>query len=248
MSDSKLRRRMALVALMVTTAVSIVGAPSALAQTTTLPPVLDPYTGGTIPGVPGGVEPGLAINVSVAVPGQEVRIQGCLFVPDTFIRITINPGDEDDSGTPCPGAESAASAPQPVDLAGVGGIRQMLEFEPIAQTTTTVRNCPYNNPGKASPPDTTAGGAIASTRAMADGCVDTLVTIPRNLSAGSYELCAVPVGQQSACAVIRIASSSRVAGRGFARTGLMVLPWVLGAVAAVAIGRVLTRRARRTTA
>jgi hypothetical protein len=129
---------------------------------------------------------------------------------------------------------------------------QPMRFELAADTPPP---CPFDHPSKADPPDTTSGGGLASTRADNEGCVDTLVTIPASLSAGTYLLCALATGQPAACAEIQVsAAGSSVAlpgggsiptsGRGFARTGLELLPWLLAGTAAILVGRELVRRGR----
>ena len=223
---------------------ALAGVLLAIAGTTVASAQTDPYTDDSVPTPPVIGAPTITINVTVTTPGQRVRVQGCNFTPGTFIRMTLNPGTTQTNGAPCAGAQTALSAPQEAQLAGTGGVRQLLHFEQLAQTSTTAR-CPYDHPFDAAAPDTTAGGGLASTRAESDGCVDVWVTIPRDLSPGSYEMCAVTVGQPAACAVLKLVGADKAIGRGFARTGLMLLPWVLGAIAAIAVGRYLATRSRK---
>jgi hypothetical protein len=210
------------------------------------PTTTAPYPGSapTVP-APGG-RPSIALNVTSAVPGQRVRVTGCDFDPAAFIRITLNPGNSAGGGTACPGApaqQGLGSQPFQNVLSSAGHApASVSRFELVAQDAV----CPFNHTTNAALPDTTSGGGIASTTADNDGCVDAFVTVPANLAAGSYQLCAIPVGQEAACANIKLTVAGSDRGRSFARTGFVLLPLLLGALAAIIIGRTLVRRDRRS--
>jgi hypothetical protein len=203
-----------------------------------------PYPGPRPTAPDRGRNPRIGLNVKTAALGQRVRVQGCDFDPATFIRITLNPGDGAGGGTQCPGAQQAlGSQPFQNVLASTRHApASVSRFELVAQDAV----CPFNHPTDADGPDTTAGGGFASTIADGQGCVDTFVTIPANLAAGSYQLCAIPVGQAAACAVIKLTAAGGISdkGRSFARTGLMLLPWLLAAIAAIFVGWQLVKRSR----
>ena len=158
-------------------------------------------------------------------------MSGCNFLPLQFLRVTINPGTAQNPGNPCAGA--------PIPNQGAPG----------TAVAPAGNSCSWTNPGESDPPDTTAGGGFASGRADQQGCYDRMVTIPSNLSPGDYEVCGVTTGLETVCATLRLVNSgSGVAGTGFARTGLDLLPWVIGALLAIAVGRYLVKRGRRSTA
>jgi len=208
----------------------------------------DPYTGNSVPGNgptvsgAGSTRPSLSINVLETEPGKQVLISGCGFTPGQFLRITLNPGTTANPGVPC------VNAPVPVQRAsaGSGAGLEHLRFESLAQTGA---ECTFQTKVNADPPDTTSGGGIGSTHADAKGCVAVWQTIPKDLKAGSYELCGAATGLETVCAVLKLtAVEGTVASRGLARTGLTPLPWVIAALIAIVVGREFVKRSRRSKA
>ena len=209
----------------------------------------DPYTGGGVTtGAGGTVRASLSLNDTTTMPGDPVRVSGCNFAANQFVRFTINPGTAQNPGNPCAGAPApnqSALGDASVQRAATGGaLVERVRFEQLAQAASP---CRFTSAGSAGPPDSTAGGGFASTRADAQGCVDTWVTVPTNLSGGNYQVCASSTGLETVCATLTLGGGT-INSRGFARTGLDLLPWVIGALLAIAVGRYLVMRSRRMTA
>ena len=238
MKDGRARRAPVLVVAALTLmGLLAVGRPAA-AQT-------DPYTGGGVT-VEVQVSPSISINITITGPNQRVRFQGCNFRPNALLRLTLNPGTLQNPGTPCPGAiipntNSTNALADVSQLQLIGAAR--VPLQQVQLQTTTKPRCPYNNPGEALAPDRTSDGTIALTNADQQGCVDTWLTVP-NRPPGSYQLCAASAGAETVCAVLRLTGAESVTGRGFARTGIIILPLVIGALAAIFVGRRLTQRGK----
>jgi hypothetical protein len=246
MKTGRIQRRLTVATLAVTAVAMTALSGVATAQT-------DPYTGGSVPGGGTGVgsagvgRPSLSINVLETKPGKQVLLTGCGFGANQFLRITLNPGTTANAGTPClnsPVPVQSALGTQSIQRAAVGGGIQRIRFEPLAQVGA---ECTFANKVNADPPDTTSGGGIGSTRADAKGCVAVWQTIPADLKPGNYELCGVATGLETVCAVLKLSAvEGSVTSRGFARTGLDLLPWLVGALLAIAVGREFVKRSRRS--
>ncbi len=243
------RRATAVVLASLMAALFLIGAKPAAAQTVT-----DPYGGGGVTVVV-QIRPGMKINVIVTTPGEKVRVSACI-APNRIVNISLNPGTTQNPGRPCPrpgggnGNGNALGVPAKMQLIGLASLKPQdaLLQATTATTTAPLPVCAFNRPTEAGPPSTTTGGVIATEPTDSNGCLDTFVTVP-NRPPGYYEVCAAAAGAETVCTVLRIVSkSSRAseAGRGFARTGLDFLPWVLGALAAIIAGRTMLRRSRRS--
>lgn len=234
---------------MIALAVSVVAMFGMFAVATPAKAQNDPYTGGGVQ-VEVQIQPGVFISVTVAVPGQRIRIQGCLFRRGALVRVTLNLGSNQSQGRACPRRGGNALG-EPVNMQLIG-VAPTATQRVLLQTTTstTVPPCAFDHPNDAGPPDTSSDGGFAASNAGDDGCLDTFVTVP-DKPPGQYELCTVSPGVQTVCAVVQIASSSKVLGnsffsaKGFARTGIYVIPLVLLGLAAIIIGRTMVRRSRR---
>jgi hypothetical protein len=233
-------QRQRLVVVVIATATLLMTALSGGASAQT-----DPYTGGGVNGGGVTVSATISLNDTDTMPGDPVRVSGCNFPANQFVRFTINPGTFQNPGAPCAGApipNQSALGEAAVERAAAGGaIVERLRFEPLGQVANS---CRFANAGSAGAPDTAAGGGFASTRADGQGCVDTWITVPSKLSAGNYQVCASSTGLQTVCATLRLGGGT-TNSRGLARTGLDLLPWVIGALLAIVVGRYLVKRSRR---